>query len=100
MSIPITPALMNKLTRPESVKVETDNFLVDELVNVIEKYFTKCDYNIHDEYVEMIIEGEWKKSVRNIVCGMYEYVGWKGVTHVSSSEHCEKPGLTTFKFYF
>jgi len=49
---------------------------------------------------DVVISGEYPKQLRDKLASEYERNGWKKVTHKTSSENKERPGLTVFNFVF
>lgn len=57
------------------------------------------DWNGENE-VTVIIGREFIPQLRDMVAAKYMDAGWPAVAHRTSSENKERPGLTSFTFYF
>lgn len=45
-----------------------------------------------------LIDEEYPTNIRNAIAENYKRVGWNYIYHRTSSEHGDKPGLTSFIF--
>lgn len=53
----------------------------------------------HNGKIHIILDEEYPVIVRDLIAEKYREAGWKKVTHKTSSENGERPGLTGFTFY-
>lgn len=88
-----------KLTSPDEIKRTALKASVEAAIEQIEDEFAE-DTPDYGDHIRIIIVGEYTTDVRNEVARQYRKRGWSEVTHVTSSENGERPGLTSFMFYF
>ena len=69
---------------------------LDEIEKEIDASMTQ--YHGWYPWEEAIIDHEFSVEARNEIAQRYIKAGWKYVYHNTSSEHGERPGLTSFKF--
>lgn len=85
-----------KLSTPHDIKMRTFEGRIEDLIAKIEVEFTRNKER--ETKFDIIVSGEWPKDERDEVAKRYEQAGWKKVTHRTSSENGERPGLTRFWF--
>ena len=91
---------MQKLTTPIDVKTRKIAEERIKLIAEIEKHLPLAECEVFEDFVEVIISGEYSKNARNSVKEAYIKIGWQNVEHMCSSENHERGGLTRFRFYF
>lgn len=83
------------ITPAELKQYEIENVNIEAIIVDID---TEIKRN-HGEmpYESAILTKEYPKSVRDEIARRYREAGWKYITHHTSSENGERPGLTEFK---
>lgn len=75
---------------------------INDIIDKIDHELLK-DHNIskyaHNGKICIILDEEYPVIVRDLIAEKYREAGWKKVTHQTSSENGERPGLTDFTFY-
>lgn len=96
-----------KLTTPVDIKNVIKTTQKDRAVELIEREFkNEIDgLNLGNkpgfyDKIKIIISGEYQKEIRDDIVKSYQSIGWSKVEHQTSSENKERPGLTSFIFYF
>lgn len=80
-------------------KIKDNNIDIENLCKDICEELKKTELQYEDR-VEIILRGSYSKEIRNSIAEKYKGVGWSDVTHNTSSENGERPGLTVFAFYY
>lgn len=75
---------------------------IDNIISAIDSEMKK-EHNIseygHTGKLHIILDKEYPMIVRDMIVERYKEAGWRTVTHRTSSENGERPGLTGFTFY-
>ena len=75
---------------------------INDIIDKIDHELVK-DHHIaqyaHNGKIHIILDEEYPVIVRDLIAEKYKEAGWKLVTHRTSSENNERPGLTGFTFY-
>jgi len=89
-----------ELTSKEEIMNEIFNKQVVEIQTKIERELKDKNYEKFDNYIQVIISGEYEKKAREIVEGNYCLEGWVYVEITGSSENDEHGGLSGVKLYY
>ncbi|MNB84037.1 hypothetical protein D3C81_384680 [compost metagenome] len=86
---------------PKDLHTKVSDIQVNNIIKLIDGKI-ESKVGEYKDRVEVIILGEYSPADRDKVSEMYTQpeVGWSKVTHRSSSENGEQPGLTRFTFYY
>lgn len=74
------------------------NNIVDKIDKELMEDHIISDY-AHNGKIHIILDEEYPVIIRDLIAEKYKEAGWKLVTHRTSSENDEPPGLTGFTFY-
>jgi hypothetical protein len=82
------------ITPAELKQYEIENANIEAIIIDIDTKIKKNHGNF--PYEEAILMKEYSQAIREEIARRYREAGWKYVTHRTSSENGERPGLTHF----
>jgi hypothetical protein len=82
-----------RVTSPEDLKITS---AVDEIVTQIEAHLQNKDLIVEGGVVRIIVNGNFSAEDRQKVVIIYRNSGWDFVSHISSYENGQPPGVTLF----
>jgi hypothetical protein len=89
-----------KLTNKEKILGEIYADQVKELEEKIEAAFKAKEYTVSDDHIEIIVTGEYREPVKQMVIENYMCEDWGEVTIKGSSENGERGGLSRVTLYY
>ena len=90
----LTPKMLDGLVVSQT---DVDN-IISTIDNEMKKTHKLSEYGLSGK-IHIILDKEYPMVVRNVIAESYRQAGWRKVTHRTSSENGERPGLTGFTFY-